>query len=221
MIINGFLRFVNESKYDVLAESVASAIILFIKHKGSGKMVRRVRHLAGSPTPVDFVLLVNVVESSQLPPAISKKLPWESINFENNGFSVDANSYIPMDSPNAEVKMDVVVRSEADVNYESLYFKLLDTVRHEIEHIISKASGSGETRKESQDSYVYFLLPDEIPSMVSGMRLSASKRGVPIETEFANYLQPILASGFITKDQYEKVMAAWKEFAFSHFPDTK
>ena len=220
MIVNSFLGFVNESRYDSLSESIANKIIGFVNRGADGTMISRFS------APVQFTVTVSVARTSTFSPDRSesfKRIPWESINFEKNGFAIDANSQVVDGSDIREVDIVLVIDPKREPeNHESIYYKLLDLVRHEIEHLVNNNADHRreDDREESQDSYKYFLLPDEIPSMVSGMRLSASKKGIPIEKEFADYLMPILASGFITKDQYDEVMAAWLKFAFSHFPDT-
>jgi hypothetical protein len=146
------------------------------------------------------------------------RLPWESINFKNKGFVLDANSLSATESEQI-IKINILINPKTEPTcYMNLYFKLLDVVRHEIDHLLKPISDS-QDRAKAESSYLYFLLPDEISSMVSGMRLSSEKRGVPIDLEFSDYLNPILQSGFMSKLEFDKVMNAWIKFAVKHFPD--
>jgi hypothetical protein len=96
-----------------------------------------------------------------------------------------------------------------------------------MEHLLQKGANRKEghmvttrqkTRSSAEESYQYFLLADEIPSMVSGMHLAAVKKRIPIDVEFEDYLFPFIKSGFITRDEATKVIKTWLDFARQHFP---
>ena len=138
---------------------------------------------------------------------------WERQNFENRGFSIDANTYIPK---NGEAGIDLQITinplSESGSLSELEHF-LLDTVRHEIEHIQTADRGNPALRKAHQSSYKYFLLNDEIPAAVAGLKLLAKKRGTDLETEIVTYLKPFINSGFMSEPEAARVKSAWLNHA--------
>ena len=110
-----------------------------------------------------------------------KSLPWEVFNFEETGFSLDANVYIPSESDTDAPTLEMVlyIRPEAEPSsYELLNRKILEYVRHEVEHLLQKGINQQpghavttreKTRTAAETSYRYFLLADEIPAMVAGI----------------------------------------------------
>jgi hypothetical protein len=233
-MINDFLRFVYESKYDSFAEKIAADVMQLVSQGTDGTTKKRINKTMEFIDLANFSLVLSIVRSSVFEPAKRtnfKSLPWESINFKHNGFALDANSFIPKDGEDPEIVLNVVINPETEPEcHDKLYYKLLDSIRHELEHVLQKGTNvqythSGrevdKNRKESEDSYKYFLLPDEMPAMVSGMRLASIKKGISIDQEFQEYLAPILSTGFITHEEFEKVMSAWVKFTIRHFPDTQ
>lgn len=227
-----FNQFVLESKYDLFSDTLAIELLNFIKTGKVQKQLTKSLDLPGFPY---FVLDATVTRSKEFDPRLSSSfqfLPWEELNFKKVGFSVDSNSIISKRrSANFEIKMklSVLLNPESEPNcYTNLYLKLLDTIRHELEHISQRVDSNNhrgyfdrldKIRRDFESSYKYFLLPDEVPAMVSGMKLSASKRGVPLDLEFESYLKPMVSYGFISKFEFYTVMKTWLSFAISTFPN--
>jgi hypothetical protein len=139
---------------------------------------------------------------------------WERQNFEKYGFSVDANTYVPKKgSPGIDLQITVNPLSESDSLIDLEHF-LLDTIRHEIEHIQTVDRRNPALRKTHQSSYKYFLLNDEIPAAVAGLKLLAKKRGTTLSTEIENYLMPFVKSGFMSDSELAKVKDAWLKHSF-------
>jgi hypothetical protein len=93
---------------------------------------------------------------------------------------------------------------------------MTDSIRHEIEHKFHTNKSQPAQRHAHKDTYRYFLLPDEIPSMVSGLSLSAKREGIAFSAAVANYLTPFVESGFITVDQFDHISQVWSDWANSH-----
>ena len=233
-MIQDFLRFVYESKYDSFAEKITAEVMQLVTSGTDRKLKKRINRSIEFVDLANFTLTLSIVRSSVFEPSRRvnfKSLPWESINFRRNGFALDANSFIPTDGEDPEIVLNVIINSETEPDcYEKLYYKLLDSIRHELEHVLQKGTNVqyyhtgrevDKDRKNSETSYKYFLLPDEMPAMVSGMRLASIKKGIPIDVEFEEYLEPILLAGFITHDEFEKVMTNWIKFTIRHFPNTQ
>jgi len=227
-----FKHFIYESKFDSFSNIIAEEILEIVK--GSTTSKRTITRDLNYDEPVSFFLTLSITRSKTFSPAKSKNfksLPWETINFERRGFVIDANSYIPGNDEEPEIEMFIVISPEAEPTcYQTLYFKILDIIRHEMEHLLQKGANRQaghavttrqKTRTAAEESYEYFLLPDEIPSMVSGMHLAAAKKRIPIDAEFEDYLLPFIKSGFITQAEADKVISVWLDFARKHFPNTK
>lgn len=153
-----------------------------------------------------------------------KNLPWEIDNFNKDGFSINANAYL---NKSEHVVPEITVMILADSNKSSsMFYKLQDVIRHELEHLVqigwnrTKAGAqpsSASVRKKANTNYRYFLLKDEIPAMVAGMSRRAKLQNVPIEEIFSEYLQPLLNHNFITNRQYSIVMEAWLKYFNSNY----
>lgn len=138
---------------------------------------------------------------------------WEKSNFEKHGFCLDANTYVPRKgSPGMNIEIVINPLSEFQMFAELENF-LLDTVRHEIEHIQQVDRRNPELRKAHQSSYRYFLLADEIPAAVAGLKMLAKRQSIDLETAIDNYLEPFQKSGFMTDSESAEVKSAWLSHA--------
>jgi hypothetical protein len=226
--MKSFEKFINESKYDSFSSIIAKEILSLAKTSNS----KESHHELSYEEPVSIDISVTIVKTLEFSAKNNKyfsRLPWEDINFKNRGFVIDANTYVPTaDDEFPEMEMVIVINTDSEPNcYQSLYFKVLETVRHEIEHALQagfnkvpsrQVKTRQRTREKAEDSYQYFLLPNELSPMVSGMYLSAKKKRIPIDFEFVDYLKPFLDSQFMTSSEFEKVMKAWLTHAVKNFP---
>lgn len=233
-MIKRFSQFIYESKYDTLSSSYAGDVFKFIK-KTAGSAINKPKTVGFTYSePIEFDLTVKLVRVIDFDPSETTDfngLPWETINFEENGFVVDANAYIPAESDPDSPEIDLVIYISPDAEpskYQDLNFKIVDTIRHELEHLLQKGVNkqighivktTKKVRDKAQDNYKYFILPDEIPAMVSGMHASAVKKRVPIDSEFNSYLRPFISSGVISQSEFEEVMQTWIRFTKKSFPD--
>jgi len=145
------------------------------------------------------------------PPMSAPK--WERLNFDKYGFSLDATSYVPSQgSPGIDMKLTINPLSEIE-SISNLEHLLLDTIRHEIEHIQTADGQDQSIKKTHQSSYKYFLLSDEIPAALAGLRLLAKNRGTDLSTEIDNYLQPFIDSRFMTDSEASRVKLTWLSHA--------
>ena len=203
-----FENFSSISDKDPISTSIASDIINLIRRfEGKSKIdiSLQYRSLANS-----FIHLQ--VSRDGSPSGLN---PWESVLFKRKGFVLDANSYVPAQgSPG--ISLDIVIDPETEPQcLEKLEYSILDSIRHEIEHTgISNPSNTG-VRQDHETSYRYFLLSDEIPAMVSGLKLSARREGVSLATAISDYLTPFVESGFMSVPEFDEGMHAWLDYANS------
>jgi hypothetical protein len=74
-------------------------------------------------------------------------------------------------------------------------------------------------RERSKKSYKYFLLRDEIESMIEGMYENSKAQNVPLDQVFDDYLLPFIQTGYMSEPEYHKVMRTWVTRALELYPD--
>ena len=235
-MIKRFSQFIFESKYDSLASVFAKDLFSVVKKTAGSKIGKEIFKEFEYSNPLEFTLSIKIVRVEEFEPAKSKDfsgLPWEVINFENKGFAIDANSFIPKANELVDPEIEVVVYISPEAEpqcYPVLNYKLIDNIRHELEHLlqkgINKKSGHiintrKSVRADAQNNYRYFLLSDEIPAMVAGMYASAKKKRVPLDQEFTEYLQPFIETEVISQLEADKVITSWIDFAKKVYPAAK
>jgi hypothetical protein len=152
-----------------------------------------------------------------------KKLPWEVINFKEFGFSIDAATQPLSDEDGTpEIMVDLLINPDREPeSYREMFYKLQDAIRHELQHLTQggpnkrhgrAALSSAEDREMADDSYKYFLLPDEITAMVAGMDRRARLENRPFESVLVAYLTPFLKYKFITKDQFDEILRVYLKY---------
>jgi hypothetical protein len=159
-----------------------------------------------------------------------KNLPWEQINFKEDGYSIDANTRVHHDktkTPEITITLAVDPRQEPHL-YRSLHARLVDILTHETNHLdqngpdrdpFSANPTIGDSRNSAKKSYEYFLLPDEIESMVEGMFARAQELNQPLDAIFDDYLQPFIKSKYISSQEYDRVMQTWVKYAIERYPE--
>ena len=208
-----------DPSYDRLSERIAETLCASIKETTDQ------RTTIDFEEPLEFTLILTVNRTSKFNTKRTiefKNLPWESLNFKNKGFAINSKSYIPEDAvPEIEIIVHVSESLETQ-GYRILYYKLIDDVRHEIEHLLQQginqkpnhaARVNQSTRDKALSNHRYFLLPNEIPAMVAGMYASSSAKKTELDLEFEEYLMPFLEYGILNKQQFFKIMKSWLDFA--------
>lgn len=161
-----------------------------------------------------------------------KTLPWEEINFKHYGFAIDANTSIDRgDLILPEIRITLILDdSRIPDLYNELKYRLIDILTHEVNHTLQIGwnrepfkirPSSNIDRKKSKKSYKYFLLPDEIESMVKGAYARSKEQGVNIDKIIDKYLYPFLMTNKITKSEYLQVLDAWIRHAAENYPDAE
>jgi hypothetical protein len=74
-------------------------------------------------------------------------------------------------------------------------------------------------RTAAKKSYKYFLLKDEIESMTEGMYASSKAQNIPLDRVFDNYLLPLIQSGYISDQEYNKIIKVWVTRSLELYPD--
>jgi hypothetical protein len=157
-------------------------------------------------------------------------LPWEKINFDRLGYSIDANAKMSKSkSKIPKIILHIILNPKKEPTlYSKLYYRLIDILTHETNHLDqlginrnpfnSHVSDKIE-RTAAKKSYKYFLLKDEIESMTEGMYASSKAQNIPLDRVFDNYLLPLIQSGYISDQEYNKIIKVWVTRSLELYPD--
>lgn len=231
-MIKSFFEYIREDTGDTLdASKYAEDVINMIKSISDQSDSYALAGKKEYTDPYQFDLLVEV----KLNPSPNfetdehfKSLPWEELNFNKYGFSIDANTNIDnKDTIIPNIVITLILDPNRDY-LEELKFKLIDIITHEINHInqigwnrrpFKERPSSNNIRSDSKSDYKYFLLPDEVESMVKGMYERSKEEGVDINMLFDKYLIPFIKNGTITEEEYSEVFKKWLIHALEKYPD--
>jgi hypothetical protein len=159
-------------------------------------------------------------------------LPWEKINFDRLGYCIDANTKMSKSKikiPKIIVHLIINPREEP-ILYSKLYYRLIDILTHETNHLdqlginrdpFNTTVSPKKLRDSSKKSHRYFLLREEIESMVEGMYVRSQAQNIPLDQVFDEYLQPFIESKYITQSEYSSVMRIWVTRAAELYPDAQ
>jgi hypothetical protein len=159
-------------------------------------------------------------------------LSWEKINFDNLGYCIDATARMhksKVEIPTITVHIILNPREEP-ILYSQLYYRLIDILTHETNHLnqlglnrnpFNTQVSSKETRSSAKKNYKYFLLNDEVESMVEGMYARSKAQNTPLDQIFDSYLLPFIKSKYISEPEYHEVLKVWVTKALELYPDAK
>lgn len=235
-MIKSFIEFINENM-DQKSQFIKDLSQILIEKLRTSSLGESTEYTVFSgmefADPFTFDLILNVRRDNS--PNLEEDshfngLPWEKINFDNLGYSIDANTKMSKSKLKVpKIIMHIILNpKEEPILYSKLYYRLIDILTHETNHLDqlglnrtpfnSHVSDKME-RTTAKKSYKYFLLGDEIESMIEGMYTSSQAQNVPIDQVFDGYLIPFMQSGYMSKDEYHHVMKVWVTRALELYPD--
>ena len=159
-----------------------------------------------------------------------KTLPWEELNFEEYGYAIDANTFMDKgDLMVPEIVFTFIIDPSREPRlYTELNYKLIDIITHEVNHTkqvgwnrepFNVRPSSGKTRGSVKSSYEYFILPDEIESMVAGMYARSKEQNIQIDKLFDKYLIPFVKYKHLSRLQFTEVFEIWLKHTLENYPD--
>lgn len=234
--IKNYIEYLKESSnsYDKHITGVISELMKIIKNIDieNSNTYSKIHTIEsdGDPLAYDLELIVSMNPNPDFKTDDHfSSMEWEEINFKKNGFCIDGNVYMDSDDdviPEVEITLLIDPTRKND-SYYHIFLKLNDIVSHELNHLTqigwnrtSFSTGASPTsvRDSAKAGYKYFLLPDEIDSMVKGMYRSSKIEGIPIDLAFEKYLDTFLEHGYINQSEYDKVISEWIKYAMVHYP---
>ena len=154
-------------------------------------------------------------------------LSWEILNFDRNGYSIDAETYMSKDTLIPEITFHILINSKFKESiYKELEYRLIDLVTHELLHTKqigwNKEPGHVDPTKDrdkANDPIEYFKLPEEVEAMVGGMYVRSKEEDSNIDDIFRSYLNPFIKHGKITPQEVDEILEIWIKCTLEKYPD--
>lgn len=186
-------------------------------------------------SPFNFNLVLNVRFDSNLDIEKDdhfKSLSWEQTNYLNLGYAIDANTHMSKSTSKIpKIVLHIIINPKNEPSlYTNLYYRFIDILNHETNHLnqlgvnrepFNTQVSHMDTRNGSKKSYKYFLLPDEVESMIEGMYVRSKEEDRYLDEVFSDYLSPFIKNKYITRSEYQKVMKTWITRSLELYPDAK
>lgn len=235
-MIKSFIEFINESM-DQKSQFIKDLSQILIEKLRTSSLEDSTEYTVFSGMeflePFTFDLILNVRRDNS--PSLKEDshfngLPWEKINFDHLGYCIDANTKMSRSkSKIPKIVLHIILNPKDEpILYSKMYYRLIDILTHETNHLDqlginrnpfnSHVSDKME-RNSAKKSYKYFLLGDEIESMIEGMYASSQAQNIPLDQVFDSYLVPFIQSGYINKDEYAHVMEVWVTRSLELYPE--
>lgn len=234
-MIKSFIEFINESM-DQKSQFIKDLSQTLIEKLRTAYLQESTEYTIFSgmefTEPFTFDLILNVRSDNS--PSLEEDshfngLPWEKINFDNLGYSIDANTKMSRSkSKIPKIILHIILNpKEEPILYSKLYYRLIDILTHETNHLdqlglnrtpFNSHVSDKMKRNSAKKTYKYFLLGDEIESMVEGMYASSQAQNIPLDQVFDSYLIPFIQSRYISDDEYNEVMKAWVTRSLELYP---
>lgn len=108
--------------------------------------------------------------------------------------------------------------------WQEIYMYVLDTIRHEIEHITQGRSTNYKKGKPSEDDskirkmidkgklpmHTYWMLPKEVDANIQGLRLKSKKLREPLAKTISDYLK---SEGVTDPVVIDEILGKWRDRA--------
>jgi hypothetical protein len=230
-MIKSFNEYIGEGRESNFSKYSLDVINLIKNIKSTNGEYLEIRELEYRNPDFDLVIELKLEEDPDFDnDSHFNSLSWEEINFRQYGFAIDANVYINKgDLILPEIIITLLLQpSRIPGSYEELNYRLIDIISHETNHTLQVGwnrepfkvrPSSNSDRKSAKKSFKYFILPDEVESMVKGAYERSKAQGVRIDKIFDKYLYPFLMVGKINQEQYNQVLSTWIKDALENYPD--
>lgn len=179
---------------------------------------------------VDFRLILRKEPSLELldDPYFSK-MKWQHVKLGQNGYVVTGNTFMT-DGNIPDVEIVVVLDTDKidSDGYRKMYHKLINTISHELNHLNQKGwnrdydnvnPSEKSHRQANGKKHSYFLMPEEIESMVKGMHQQSISQERPIDQLFDEHLLPFVKSGFMTQSEMIEIIRKWLDHTLTYYPN--
>jgi hypothetical protein len=183
--------------------------------------------------PFTFDLILNARRDSN--PILNDdshfdNLAWERVNFDRLGYCIDANTRMSKSKTKIpSIALHIILDPKSEpILYSKLYHRLIDILTHETNHLdqlginrdpFNSHVSDNQERAQAKHTYKYFLLGDEIESMIEGMYARAQSQNIPLDQAFDEYLKPFIETKYINLAEYAHVMDVWVTRSLELYPE--
>lgn len=157
------------------------------------------------------------------------KMSWQHVKLNQNGYVLTGNTFMTRGNiPDVEIIVALNPNLTNQDNYKKIYYNLINTISHELNHLNQKGWNKNYNtvnpsekyhRKKNGNSYSYFLMPEEIESMVKGMYRQSVSQGTLIDQLFDEHLEPFVKSGFMTHLEMLEIIKNWIHHTLTYYPN--
>tara|TARA_R110000868_G_scaffold75697_1_gene218288 strand:+ start:2215 stop:2952 length:738 start_codon:yes stop_codon:yes gene_type:complete len=152
------------------------------------------------------------------------------VSIKTDNYVITGNTFINGDDIPL---IEIILYTNGDFSEESLYFKLNNVISHEINHLKQVGWNRDSfnfnpdkkehkhNRQQQQRDYRYFMLPEEIESIVYGMENQSRIQKVPIDTLFDDYLDRYVKSKFMSTSNKSEIIKIWILYTLKYHPLAK
>lgn len=237
-MIKSFLEFVNEGMENNVEFLKKLTINLISKLRNSSKEESSdYTTFSGMEFTKPFMFDLILKVRREVDPDIKQDshfndLTWERLNYDDHGYSIDANTRMSKSRTMVpRITIHIILNPKKEpILYEKLYARLLDILVHETNHLdqlginrdpFNVNVSDPETRERAKKSHKYFLLPDEVESMIEGMYVRSKEQRIPLDKAFLEYLSPFLETRYISNSEFQDVMRTWITKSLELYPDAE
>lgn len=133
----------------------------------------------------------------------------------------------------------IIKQDQMEKQYQNIFFKLNEDVRHEIEHLVQDLSKQEIIDKvnnprfknrqqplvdrtaDYETTYLHHKDPAEIEALVHGYYRKAKLQKLPLDVVMTNDLNNEVKYGNLTKDESEDLMKMFLKYSRRNLPDAK
>lgn len=209
-----------EGRYDSFTRQIVNDIMYYIKY---------------SEDYVDESINVDLPEESEFyEHEIGLKINLELIINRVDGIIIYGNKKLPY-HVNSYIAEDDFMVIEITIDnrtgrgyYQEIYYKLMEDVRHEIEHYIQYLGITDERFKEKpqpvgsssyETTYEHHSDPSEVEALVRGFYRRAKSERKPIDTIMWSVLNYEISHNNLTKQEADNLFNLWLKYSRRNLPD--
>ena len=213
-LLNITKQILKEGKYSNITKQVVNLIVQELKT--SIKKKKHTLETFINDNDIQFELVLNIIRTKK-----------------QKEYTILAFTDSEDDTDESQIEISIVLSPiNEQEQYSNIYMELIDTIRHEIEHLTQsgtnkkdnkpKKTNTKQFQKLVTEPYKEYLLKDEIPAYVRGFYERAKKERRYLDDimlEFLNYYVDI--SKTLTIQQRDKIMKVWIKYAKDNLPSAK
>jgi hypothetical protein len=204
----------NEGRYDAITRRVVRDIMKVLTTNPEG-----------GDYDLPYDLDENEHEYQQLGLGFSLEVQIIRTDEMEDDFYIDASTSDDDEYENVMLMTIFLNDNFSEKNYQKLFYKLQEVVRHEIEHFTQQGTYRIEDRPIYKGNtvnlktvYGHHKNVIEVPALVHGFYRRAKLEKRPLDEIMMEDLDSEIEKGFLTKNQAEKLLSIWIDYTKKNLP---